>query len=118
MNCQRCQSLRVISIIAHCNDCCLVSSLAAPQGMSGYQPCDLGIGNNGDYIKMSWCLDCGQIQGKWPIPKAQVETEFCAYCFCPEGVDNSARPDGPNEAITVWKNKPICDDCWADLQND
>lgn len=117
MNCQRCQSLRVISIVAHCNDCCSVSSSAQSDRL-GYQPGDIGIGNDSDHIKMSWCLDCGQIQGKWPIPKAQVETELCAYCFCPEGIRNPARPNGPNEAITVWQDKPICDDCWADLQND
>jgi hypothetical protein len=105
MICQRCRNLRVISIIAHCNDCCLVSSPAQPQGLPGYQPCDIGLGKNSDHIKMSWCLDCGQIQGKWPIPKAQVETEFCAYC-----------QEDPGEAITTWDEKPICDDCLAGLQ--
>lgn len=31
----------------------------------GYVPEDLGIGS-GDYIRINYCLDCGQIQGDFP----------------------------------------------------
>jgi hypothetical protein len=41
----------------------------------GYVPRDLGIGG-GDYVKLSYCLDCGQIQpGKtdFPLPVTGLE---------------------------------------------
>jgi hypothetical protein len=38
-----------------------------------YVPHDMNIGG-GDYIKFIFCLDCGQIQGKWPLPTTQLET--------------------------------------------
>jgi hypothetical protein len=31
-----------------------------------YPPYHLGIGG-GDYIKFSFCANCGQIQGTWPL---------------------------------------------------
>lgn len=34
---------------------------------SGYVPYDLGLGDEGDYIIISYCLDCGQIQGNFPV---------------------------------------------------
>ena len=38
----------------------------------GYLPDDIGIGG-GDYIDFDYCLDCGQIQGEFPLPPAQTE---------------------------------------------
>jgi hypothetical protein len=32
----------------------------------GYVPSKMGIGG-GDYMEFSYCLDCGQIQGKFPV---------------------------------------------------
>lgn len=40
----------------------------------GYAPRDMGLENDyGDYIHFSYCLNCGQIQGKWPIKKCELE---------------------------------------------
>jgi hypothetical protein len=39
----------------------------------GYVPRDIGIGG-GDYLKMSYCLDCGQIQGEFPLENTELET--------------------------------------------
>jgi len=39
----------------------------------GYVPDDIGIGGN-DYVKFKYCLNCGQIQGKFPIPESELET--------------------------------------------
>lgn len=33
----------------------------------GYVPDGLGIGG-GDYLNFSFCLDCGQMQGEFPVP--------------------------------------------------
>ena len=38
----------------------------------GYVPRDLGIGG-GDDVHFAYCLDCGQIQGKFPVPATEME---------------------------------------------
>jgi hypothetical protein len=43
----------------------------------GYVPRALGIGG-GDYIEFEVCLNCGQMQGKYPI--APVECESVSVC--------------------------------------
>lgn len=40
---------------------------------NGYVPDDIGIGEYGDYMRFTYCLDCGQIQGKFPLPPAECE---------------------------------------------
>lgn len=38
----------------------------------GYVPGGIGIGG-GDYIEFCYCLECGRIQGKWPVvPKDDI----------------------------------------------
>jgi hypothetical protein len=39
----------------------------------GYVPSGVGVGG-GDYLKFDYCLDCGQIQGKWPIQSSDFES--------------------------------------------
>lgn len=39
----------------------------------GYVPSDMGIGDSLDYVEFSWCLNCGQIQGVFPLPMTKVE---------------------------------------------
>lgn len=62
--CQRCHSDRVAAILARCSDMCRVE--LDDQLWSGYVPRDLGIGG-GDDLQFAYCLDCGQIQGKFPV---------------------------------------------------
>jgi len=40
-----------------------------------YPPEDIGLGG-GDYVKGKLCLDCGQLQGKWPLPISELEQEI------------------------------------------
>ncbi len=40
--------------------------------INGYVPYDLNIGG-GDYIEFKYCLDCGQIQGTFPISEKCVQ---------------------------------------------
>ena len=68
--CQRCDSTRIISVTAHCNDLCVVSMGNAEK--EGYVPEDLGIGG-GDDVEFDLCLDCGQQQGTWPLPESKLE---------------------------------------------
>lgn len=43
-----------------------------PVDHDGEVPENVGIGS-GDYLRFSYCLDCGQIQGTFPIPPEAVE---------------------------------------------
>jgi hypothetical protein len=72
MKCRNCQSERVADVSAKCSDCCNVSIGAAEE--DGYVPRDIGIGG-GDYINFSYCLECGQLQGKFPLASAEIEKE-------------------------------------------
>lgn len=70
MQCQRCQSERVAKAVAKCSDCCYVT--LADKEIDGYVPDDIGIGG-GDYVKIQWCLNCGQIQGNFPLEPCELE---------------------------------------------
>jgi hypothetical protein len=39
---------------------------------NGYVPEDMNIGGI-DYLEFRFCLDCGQMQNKWPLPKTELE---------------------------------------------
>lgn len=73
MKCQRCQSERVLQVTGKCSDCCGVSM--GDSEMTGYVPGDLGIGV-GDYIEFNLCLECGQLQGKFPRETATIEKDI------------------------------------------
>jgi hypothetical protein len=69
--CQRCSGSRLARILAHCSDMCSVD--LAGRHFHGYVPRDLGIGG-GDDVQFDYCLDCGQIQGKFPLRTTELET--------------------------------------------
>lgn len=60
-------------ISAKCSDCCFVDVPEAGEH-DGYVPGDMGVGG-GDYVSFSWCLECGQIQGTWPIGISELESQ-------------------------------------------
>jgi hypothetical protein len=68
MACFRCKAYHIADIPV--NRCIIEIN-----GLSkhvGHIPTD-GIGS-GDYVKICICLDCGQIQGNWPMfPKSEME---------------------------------------------
>ncbi len=68
--CQRCSSPRLGRILAHCSDMCSVD--LAGRHEYGYVPRDLGVGG-GDDVQFAYCLDCGRIQGRFPLPPTQME---------------------------------------------
>lgn len=72
MSCQNCNSNRLINISAKCSDLCLIE--IGDTEYDGYVPRDIGIGG-GDYVRMTYCLECGQIHGDWPMPLTQLEGE-------------------------------------------
>ena len=64
-NCQRCKSARIARIIVTSKD----HNITTLPGHTivGYPPAGVGLGAAGDDIRFAWCLDCGQIQGEWPV---------------------------------------------------
>jgi len=68
--CDSCDSIRLASVEAKCSDCCDVQVGSANH--SGYVPNDIGIGG-GDYIEIDYCLDCGKIQGDFPLESSRLE---------------------------------------------
>lgn len=71
MGCQRCKSERVIEVGGKCSD--RSHAYIGDKEDSGYVPHDLGIGG-GHYIELKYCMDCGQIQGEFPLLPAFIET--------------------------------------------
>ena len=71
--CQTCKSPRVASITGKSVD--LNNVQIGAKEHDGYVPTDMGIGDTGygDYVEFAWCLDCGQIQGRWPRAKTKIE---------------------------------------------
>jgi hypothetical protein len=72
MKCQKCDSDRVLNVSGKCSDMCSYSLKG--QEADGYVPDDMGVGG-GDYLEVNVCLDCGQLQGEWPLPKTELEKE-------------------------------------------
>jgi hypothetical protein len=64
MGCQRCGSTRIADVQGKTSDMCFVQ--LGYFKSDGYVPSDMNIGG-GDYIRFSLCLDCGQIQGEFPV---------------------------------------------------
>jgi hypothetical protein len=60
-------------VSAKCSDCCVVQ--IGDKEHDGYVPGDVvfGEGQFGDYVSFDLCLDCGQMQGKWPNKKTAIE---------------------------------------------
>jgi hypothetical protein len=44
----------------------LFHSVYKKEEITDYVPRDMGIGG-GDYMEFSYCLECGKIQGKFPL---------------------------------------------------
>lgn len=72
MPCQRCNSPRILDISGKSSDCNSFSFANGPDHQD-YVPHDLNVGG-GDYIRITICLDCGQHQGKFPVPQHDLET--------------------------------------------
>jgi hypothetical protein len=70
-SCAKCESHRVASVSGKTSDLNFVS--LGNQERDGYLPDDMGIGG-GDYIEFDYCLDCGFLDGEWPLAPTTMET--------------------------------------------
>ena len=77
--CQKCNSERVIEVYSHASD---LHSVSIPhmdyEQDSGYMPYIDNIGG-GDDLSFSVCLECGQIQGSWPVSDPKLEGHDDGY---------------------------------------
>ncbi len=71
MSCQRCKSERVAHVTGKTSDMCSVG--VGENHHDGYVPNDMRIGG-GDYLELSFCLYCGQIQAAFPAPISSLES--------------------------------------------
>jgi hypothetical protein len=72
MNCQRCNSDRLVSIHGKTSD--MFDMSAGEETRSGYVPTNLFFGRDGygDYMEATFCAECGQIQAKFPISESAI----------------------------------------------
>lgn len=63
-NCDKCGSASIAGINAKCDDRCSIT--LDGKTTHDYVPSNLEIGG-GDYIRFHFCLQCGSIQGKFPV---------------------------------------------------
>jgi hypothetical protein len=68
--CNSCKSNRVPNVSGKMSDMCSVNLNGKYK--NGYVPSDFNIGG-GDYIDFAFCLDCGKIQGNFPLPLTSLE---------------------------------------------
>lgn len=73
--CITCESNRIANIGGKCSDLGSASiTIDKFTYDSDYIPTDMNIAG-GDYIEFNVCLDCGQIQGVWPLDETQLEID-------------------------------------------
>ncbi len=70
MQCKKCGSNRVAIVNGKTSDMCQV--ILAGNDQDGYVPHDMNIGG-GDYLEFEYCLQCGQMQGQFPLPPCEME---------------------------------------------
>lgn len=82
MACRECNSERLVSIQGKCSDLFVASTSVLEY--SGYVPSDLNIGGD-DYIEFQFCLECGMIQGDFPV-QSEVITACTVSGFYEDGL--------------------------------
>ena len=71
MICKRCHSDRVITINGKTSDC--FDFQYKDKEYQGYVPTNINISDDSDYIFFAYCLECGQIQGIFPVNDPDVQ---------------------------------------------
>lgn len=67
LTCQTCVSDRIVSLdLKHSDSCNVTIYYLNDKKINGYVPTIPNV-CRGDYTKFTMCLECGQIQGEWPI---------------------------------------------------
>jgi len=70
-----CESQRIASVNGKTSDQC--QFVYKDIDVDGYVPKGIVIGDEyGDYLEFEFCLDCGKLQGKFPISDEQVQASI------------------------------------------
>lgn len=74
--CQRCNSGRLLNVRARSKDMNTYEMVNDENALPLYSGYDLGLfGEGGDYEEYTVCLECGQMQGEFPLDlKAFLES--------------------------------------------
>ena len=68
----KCGSDRSMSVSGKTSDMCSITTDVGEH--DGYVPAGLNIGEFfGDYLEFDVCLDCGTIQGDWPLSDEAIQ---------------------------------------------
>lgn len=118
MSCQKCNSERLLSFMAHCQDrfACEINGVE----YHGYVPdWFMPFGDSfRDQVEITMCLDCGQVQGKFPHEKIDIEIDLdtitveemldycendCGCCVCNELVKDIKLSTGNSiDSLKKW----------------
>jgi hypothetical protein len=71
--CTKCNSPRIAIVGGKCSDMAWVNIESDNVDYQGYA---MIFDNGGDYINIDICLDCGQVQGKFPISRKEIKEIF------------------------------------------
>ncbi len=63
----KCGSDRILEVSAKCSDMCCYRT-GSGKWVDGYVPLNKGLGDDSDYVEIAFCMDCGQMQGQFPLP--------------------------------------------------
>lgn len=76
MECQSCNNNRILYVSVKCSDRFYGYFENTGETINGFVPDGFGIGgDDSDYVRFDFCLDCGQIQGDFPAVGQIVEKE-------------------------------------------
>lgn len=67
----QCGSSRFVSAFSAARDCNYVDIPHLHYASEGYMP-RVGLGNDGDGTQITVCLDCGRVQGRFPVKDAHL----------------------------------------------
>ena len=70
--CQDCDGIRLMNVSTKCSD--MFNAWTDANEHRGYVSDGLGIGD-GDYMEFCYCMECGRIQGNFPLPEHMLERE-------------------------------------------
>jgi hypothetical protein len=71
MKCFWCKSERILTIVGKTDDRFSVNFMNGHMQHDGYVLSGIGIGG-GDYVDLSLCMECGQVQGEFPVTDEKI----------------------------------------------
>ena len=70
-----CNNPRFATVNAKCSDMCTVDVEGFDSAEPDYVPPNMNLGEGGDYIDFTYCLNCGHMQGDWPVELTALDND-------------------------------------------